>query len=143
MKTGELVRQLRVKYGDRVRTNYGILTVDTNGDTIEVSYRNDEQRFMLQGTIVEMGAGFYVSLPFKTIEQVFAGLDAMIAVDGSFESVEALNLIIGAVDELDSEELEVVAGGFTAGNYVDKTSLRKTFINPTTGKNMRLYAKLS
>jgi hypothetical protein len=39
--------------------------------------------------------------------------------------------------------LKTAAGGFTAGQYVDKNSLRKTFTDATTGKKIRLYAKLN
>ena len=101
MKRADLIRQLRVKYGDRVSVVYGICAVDTNGDSMEVLFREDEQRIVLEGTIVEMGSGAHVSLPFKTMAKVFVALDAMIAVDGSFESVEALNAAIGDVDAVD------------------------------------------
>lgn len=39
--------------------------------------------------------------------------------------------------------LKADAGGFKAGQYVDKTSLRKTFTDASTGKKVRIYAKLS
>lgn len=39
--------------------------------------------------------------------------------------------------------LKADGGGFKAGQVVDKASLRKTFVNPTTGKSIRLYAKLA
>jgi hypothetical protein len=38
--------------------------------------------------------------------------------------------------------LKAPAGGFAAGVIVDKSSLRKSFTNATTGKAVRLYAKL-
>jgi hypothetical protein len=39
--------------------------------------------------------------------------------------------------------LKADAGGFKAGQYVDKTSLKKTFTNATTGKKIKMYAKLN
>jgi hypothetical protein len=39
--------------------------------------------------------------------------------------------------------LKTAAGGFGAGVIIDKSSLRRSFVNATTGKNIRLYAKLN
>jgi hypothetical protein len=39
--------------------------------------------------------------------------------------------------------LKSPAGGFAAGVIIGKAELRKSFTNPTTGKRIRLYAKLN
>ena len=39
--------------------------------------------------------------------------------------------------------LKADAGGFKAGQYNDKSALRKTFADSATGKNYRVYAKLA
>jgi hypothetical protein len=39
--------------------------------------------------------------------------------------------------------LKADGGGFKAGQIVEKNELRKSFTNPTTGKKIRLYAKLN
>lgn len=96
MERGELVRQLRARYGDRLSVGYGIATIDTNGDSVEVFYKADEQAFKVDGTIVELGAGQHVSYAFPTLVEAMEAIDRLIAIEGPMESKVQADAVVAA-----------------------------------------------
>jgi hypothetical protein len=96
MQRGALIGQLRARFGERLEVKYGIATVDTNGDSVEVFYKEDEEVFKLDGTIVELGAGQHVSYAFPTLDQAMAAIDRLIAIEGPMPSVTEADRIVAA-----------------------------------------------
>lgn len=87
MERGELVGKLRARYGDRVQVARGIVSINTNGDDVEVFYREDSQKLNIDGTIVELGSGQHISIEVDTIDQVFRVIDNLSAIEGPMPSV--------------------------------------------------------
>jgi hypothetical protein len=96
MERGQLVGQLRARFGDRLTMYKGIAAIDTNGDSVEVFYREDQGLFKVEGTIVELGAGQHVSYSFPTLEQAMDAIDRLIAIEGPMNSVPQANQVVNA-----------------------------------------------
>lgn len=106
MQRGQLVGKLRARFGDRFAVGYGVATVDTNGDQVEVFFKEDDQTFKVEGTIVELGSGQHVSYSFETLEQAMDAIDRLIAIDGPMPSVPEADLVVAAPE---IERLEALA----------------------------------
>jgi hypothetical protein len=96
MQRGELIGKLRARFGERLQVGYGIAAIDTNGDNVEVFYREDEGLFKVEGTIVELGAGEHVSYSFATLEQAMESIDRLIAIEGPMPSAREATRVVAA-----------------------------------------------
>ena len=96
MNRGVLVGQLRARFGDRLQVGYGIATIDTNGDSVEVFFREDEQLFKVEGTIVELGSGQHVSYSFEKLDDAMNAVDRLIAIEGPMGSVPQADEVVAA-----------------------------------------------
>jgi hypothetical protein len=96
MQRGQLVGKLRARFGDRLGVFQGIVTVDTNGDEIEVFFNEETKLFHLDGTIVELGSGQHVSYSFENLDDAMDAIDRLIAIEGPMPSVPETDLVIAA-----------------------------------------------
>lgn len=96
MQRGELIGKLRARFGERLQVGYGIATIDTNGDSVEVFYKEEESLFKVEGTIVELGAGQHVSYSFPTLDQAMDSIDRLIAIEGPMPSTRDADRVVAA-----------------------------------------------
>jgi hypothetical protein len=96
MQRGQLVGKLRARFGDRLAVGYGIASIDTNGDQVEVFFKEDENLFKVEGTIVELGSGQHVSYSFENLDDAMDAIDRLIAIEGPMPSVPEADLVIAA-----------------------------------------------
>jgi hypothetical protein len=109
MERGTLVGKLRARFGDRLATKYGVVSIDTNGDDVEVFYREDQKLFKVEGTIVELGSGQHVSYSFETLDALMDAIDRLIEIDGPMPSVPVANEVVAAPEMEKLEQLAALA----------------------------------
>lgn len=105
MERGKLVGKLKERFSDRLQVGRGIATIDTNGDDVEVFYREDEKLFKVEGTIVELGSGQHVSYSFENLDDAMDAIDRLIAIEGPMPSVPVANEVVAAPEIAKLSEL--------------------------------------
>lgn len=98
MERGELVGKLRARFGERLGLYKGIATIDTNGDTAEIFYNEDVQRFQVEAVISEQGFGRGVLYQFLTLDEAMDAIDRLIAIEGQMPSKAEADAVVAATE---------------------------------------------